>query len=141
MAKATRALGTKLMKDTQAIGGLTSIGGIEITADEIDVTTLDSDDGYKEFIGGFKDAGEVTIEGFFDSENDGQLAMQTSLDDGEAEDYKIQFPTKPPTEWNFKAVVTGFSVGNVDVDGNVTFGATLRVSGKPTLTVGTGGEG
>lgn len=139
MAKATRALGTKLLKGEQAIGGLTSIGGIEITADEIDVTTLDSDGGYKEFIGGFKDAGEVTIEGFFDSENEGQLAMQESLDNGLAEDYKITFPTKPQAEWNFKAVVTGFKVGDADVNGNITFGATLRVSGKPTLTVGTTG--
>lgn len=135
MAKATRALGTKLMKDTQAIGGLTSIGGIEITADEIDVTTLDSDGGYREFIGGFKDAGEVPIEGFFDSENEGQLDMQGSLDSGLAEDYKITFPTTPQAEWDFKAVVTGFKVGDVDVDGNITFGATLRISGKPNLTV------
>ena len=30
--------------------GLTSIGGIEITADTQDVTTLDSDGGYREFI-------------------------------------------------------------------------------------------
>ncbi|HSH35206.1 phage tail tube protein [Schnuerera sp.] len=135
MSKATRALGTKLLKGEQAIGGLTSIGGIEITADEIDVTTLDSDGGYREFIGGFKDAGEVPIEGFFDAENEGQLAMETSLDDGLAEDYKISFPTKPPAEWDFKAVVTGFKVGDVDVDGNITFGATLRISGKPNLTV------
>lgn len=135
MSKATRALGTKLLKGEQAIGGLTSIGGIEITADEIDVTTLDSDGGYREYIGGFKDAGEVSIEGYFDSENEGQLAMQTSLDDGLAEDYKITFPTTPQAEWNFKAVVTGFKVGDVDVDGNITFGATLRVSGKPTLTI------
>lgn len=138
MGKATRALGTKLTKGTEAasaIGGLTSIGGIEITADTIDVTTLDSDGGYKEFIGGFKDGGEVPIEGFFDSENEGQLAMQTSLDDGLAEDYKITFPTKPAAEWAFKAVVTGFKVGDADVDGNITFGATLKISGKPELTV------
>ena len=61
MSKATRALGTTLSKGEQAIGGLTSIGGIEITADEIDVTTLDSDGGYKEFIGGFKDAGKLLL--------------------------------------------------------------------------------
>lgn len=135
MAKATRALGTKLLKGEQAIGGLTSIGGIEITADEIDVTTLDSDGGYREFIGGFKDAGEVPIEGFFDSENEGQLAMETSLDEGLAEDYKITFPTTPAAEWDFKAIVKNFKVGDVDVDGNIMFGATLRISGKPTLTV------
>lgn len=138
MGKATRALGTKLMKGVQAIGGLTSIGGIEITADTIDVTTLDSDGGYREFIGGFKDGGEVPIEGFFDSENAGQIAMQTSLDAGIAEDYKITFPTTPKAEWTFKAVVTGFKVGDVDVDGNIGFGATLKISGKPVLSVTTG---
>ena len=58
---ATRSLGTKLTKGSVDISGLTSIGGIEITAETIDVTTLDSDGGYREFIGGFKDAGEVPI--------------------------------------------------------------------------------
>lgn len=137
--KATRALGTKLMKGETPIGGLTSIGGLEITADEIDVTTLDSDGGYREFIGGFKDAGEVPIDGFFDSDTaSGQVELQTSLDSGLAEDYTIKFPTKPPAEWAFKGIVKGFKVGDVDVDGTINFGATIRVSGKPTLTVGTG---
>ena len=46
------------------MAGLTSINGLELSADTIDVTTLDSDGGYREFIGGFKDAGEVSLEGF-----------------------------------------------------------------------------
>ena len=75
MSKATRALGTTLSKGETAIGGLTSIGGIEITADEIDVTTLDSDGGYREFIGGFKMLGKFLLKDF-DSENDGQLEME-----------------------------------------------------------------
>lgn len=141
MAKATRALGTKLMKGTQVIGGLTSIGGIEITADEIDVTTLESDGGYREYIGGFKDAGEVPVEGFFDAENEGQISLQQSIDEGLAEEYKITFPTKPKAEWEFKAVVTGFKVGDADVDGEIAFGATLRISGKPTLNITNGGGG
>mgnify|MGYP001296959650 FL=1 len=138
MPKATRALGTKLTKDTTEIGGLTSIGGIEITADTVDVTTLDSDGGYREFLGTFKDGGEVTIEGFFDPESEGQLAMQDSLDSGLAEDYKITFPTTPAAEWAFEGVVTGLKVGDVDVDGNIAFGATIKVSGKPLLTIGSG---
>lgn len=140
MGKATRALGTKLLKSDSEIGGLTSIGGIEITADDIDVTTLDSEGGYKEYIGSFKDGGEVPIEGFFDSETAaGQVELQDSLDAGTAEDYKITFPTTPQAEWAFKGVVTGFKVGDVDVDGTIGFGATIKVSGKPTLTVGTTG--
>lgn len=140
--KATRSLGTKLMKGETPISGLTSIGGIEITADTIDVTTLESDGGYREFIGAFKDAGEVPIEGFFNPDTaSGQVALQDSLDSGLAEDYKIDFPTTPKAEWGFKGVVTGFKVGDVDVDGTINFGATIKISGKPVLTVGTGGGG
>lgn len=138
---ATRALGTKLKKGTtpsqKEIGGLTSIGGIEITADTIDTTTLSSDGGYREFIGSFKDAGEVPIEGFFYADNSSnQMEFQTSIDAGTAEDYEITFPTTPAASWKFKGVVTGFKVGDVDVDGTIGFSATIKVSGKPTLTIG-----
>lgn len=140
--QATRASGTKLTKGTDSIAGLTSIGGIEITAETLDVTALDSEGGYGEFIGGRKDGGEVPIEGFFNPDTaSGQVALQTSLDSGLAEDYKISFPTTPKAEWAFKGVVTGFKVGDVDVDGTINFGATIKVSGKPVLTVDTGGTG
>jgi len=139
--KATRALGTVLKKGTQKIGGLASIGGIEIAADTMDVTTLDSDGGYREFIGSFKDGGEVPIEGYFRPEDAGQLAMQTSLDEGQPEEYTIEFPTTPKATWEFQGVVTGFKVGDVDVDGTITFGATIKVSGKPVLTIETSGTG
>jgi len=64
-----RALGTKFnigKGPTPApvpVGNLSSIGGLELSADTIDVTTLDSTGGYREFIAGFKDAGEVALEG------------------------------------------------------------------------------
>lgn len=133
--KATRAIGTVLKKGDQKIGGLTSIGGIEITADTMDVTTLDSDGGYKEFIGTFKDAGEVALEGFFRPEDGGQLSMQQSLEEGQPEDFTIEFPTIPKANWKFKGVVTGFKVGDAEVDGTIAFGATIKVSGKPTLEI------
>lgn len=137
MAKATRALGTALTKGIETpvtIGGLTSIGGIEITADTQDVTALDSEGGYREFLGTFKDGGEVPIEGFFNPDTtSGQTALQESLDSGLAEDYAINFPTTPAWGWKFKGVVTGFKVGDVDVDGTINFGATIKVSGKPVL--------
>ena len=63
-----RALGTKLQIGTtnkMDVARLSSIGGLELSADTIDVTTLESDGGYREFIAGFKDAGEVALEGYF----------------------------------------------------------------------------
>ena len=47
------------------IGNLTSIGEVGADADEIDVTTLDSTGGYREYISGFKDAGEIALSGYF----------------------------------------------------------------------------
>lgn len=138
--KATRALGTKLKKGEQIIGGLTSIGGIEITADTMDVTTLESDGGYKEFIGTFKDAGEVSLEGYFRPEDEGQLAMQNALDEGQPEEYTIEFPTTPKATWKFKGVVTGFKVGDAEVEGAIAFGATIKISGKPILEIQTSGS-
>ncbi len=137
MDKATRALGTTLSKGAapELIGGLKSIGGVEITAETMDVTTLDSVGGYREFIGGFKDGGEVPIEGYFDHTSAGQMAMQESLDAGLAEDYTITFPTKLAATWTFKGVVTAFKVGDVDLEGVIAFGATIKVSGKPVLAV------
>lgn len=136
---ATRALGTTLQKGTTTpvtIGSLTSINGIEITADTIDVTTLASTGGYKEFIGGFKDAGEVSAEGFYDSATaSNQADLQTDLEDGTTDDYTINFPTSPSAKWAFKGVVTGFKVGDAQMDGTIAFAVTIKVSGKPTLTV------
>jgi predicted secreted protein len=140
MGKATRALGTKISKGTTTpveIGGLTNIGGIEITAETMDVTTLESEGGYREFIQTFKDGGEVPLEGLFDPESEGQLAMQTSLDSGAVEDYKITFPTTPKAEWAFKGMVTAFKVGDAELDGAIAFGTTIKVSGKPVLTITT----
>lgn len=138
----TRAVGTTISKGLEKIGKLTSIGGIEITADNMDITTLDSDGGYREFLGTFKDGGEVPLEGFFDSEDTGQMSLQDSLDTGTAEEYKIEFPTTPKATWTFKGVVTGFTVGNAELEGAINFASTIKVSGKPVLaTTGGGVEG
>ena len=60
MAK-IRALGTTITFNTKAVGALTSIGELAVTSDEIDKTTLDSANGYREFFQGFKDSGELPL--------------------------------------------------------------------------------
>lgn len=132
---ATRSVGTKLKKGTQAIAGLTSIGGLDLSSETVDVTTLDSDGGYREFIGGFKDGGEVPISGFFDPTS--QAGLQTDFESQEVADYVIEFPAGIGYSWNFKAIVTGFKTG-AEVDGAVSFEGNLKVSGKPTLAQTTG---
>lgn len=134
-----RSLGTTLTVGTKAIGGLTSISGVEISADTIDVTTLDSADGYREYMAWLKDGGEVSAEGYMDEK--GTDESETAALVGETEqDCVIQFPkgtnaTAGP-KWEFKGIVTGFGT-NVELEDPLGFSITIKVSGKPTFTAGT----
>lgn len=136
----TRSLGTKLqIGDTTpvTVGGLTSIGGLELSADTIDVTTLDSVGGYREFISGIKDAGEVSIEGYFDSTTGkGQKELYNLFKSGATKTFTILFPSETKTSWEFEGVVTGFST-SAGLEDPISFSATIKVSGAPTLTVTT----
>lgn len=113
------------------IGELKSVGGIKLKADTIDVTNHDSADGYKEFIGGLRDAGEFPIEGNFIQDDAGQLALLASFGTGALESFVVTFPDT--STWTFSAVVTGVEVGKADIKGEVSFSATVKISGKPVF--------
>ncbi|WP_224722967.1 phage tail tube protein [Paenibacillus vietnamensis] len=132
---AQRSVGTVLQIGANSVAGLTSIGGLELSAETIDVTTLASNGGYREFIGGFKDGGEVSVSGFFEpGDTNGQMAMYTAFQAGTTDAYSIIFPAGLGATWTFNGVVTGFST-SVDLEEAVTFEATIKVSGAPSLGI------
>ena len=128
----SNSVGTKLIVNGKTVGGLTSIGGIEVTAEAIDVTDLANKDGYREKLPGFKDAGEVTGSGYLDGEDEGQDECYSLLASGDVVDCSIEFPAKIGKSWTFKAGITKFTTG-ADLEDAVTFEIALAVSGKPTL--------
>ena len=129
-----KAIGTKLYHGTTAIANLTSIGEIGIESEEIDVTTLDSEGGYKEFEAGAKDAGEVSLAGNVKSWDDfetllGLAESQTN------ESWRVEYPSG--AEWAFNGFVKSVKDGEKTPDGLATFSATIRVSGKPEFSTTT----
>ena len=132
----SRALGTTLKVNSKAVGGLTTINGIEISAETVDLTALDNQSGYREKEPGFKDGGEVTVSGFMDGADDGQDEMYTLLNSGATTTCNIVFPTKIGKTWTFTAGVSRFVTG-AELEGGVTFEATLLVSGQPVLAAST----
>lgn len=127
-------IGTTLKKGTEIIANLTSIDGVGISADTIESTNLSTEGGYRTFVNGLKDAGEVSISGHFGYEDHGKLldAFEASTLDT----YTIEFPDKGTTtgtQWIFTAVVTAFST-SVELEDLISFESTLKVSGRPTLT-------
>lgn len=114
------------------IANLTNIGGVDISADDIDATSHDSD-GYREFVQGLKDAGEVSVEGNFDG-SASQEALATLLDSGDTVAMTIVFPESVAT-WSFNGYVKQLGT-EAPFDDKIGFSATIKVTGKPTLTVG-----
>ncbi len=126
------AVGTKLKIGTNSIAELTSIGGLELSADTIESTTLDSN-GWRTFAQGLKDGGEVSISGYFNpADTNGQKALYDAFIAGTLLSLCILFPAAMGAEWDFNGVVTGFTTG-AELEDGVSFEATIKVSGQPSL--------
>lgn len=116
------------------IAHVTNIPGPETSRDMMDATALDSAGGYRESIPGLRDGGEIQIEGFFDATDTGQQALRTNLEDEEeARNFQVVLPVAIAKQWNFTAYCNKYAPGHA-VNGIAAFSATLKITGKPTLT-------
>ena len=116
------------------IANLTSIGEIGIESEEIDVTDLDSPNGYKEFEPGMKDAGEVSLAGNIKDETNVEK-MLALAESQSMEEWEVTYPSG--AKWSFSGFVKSFKDGEKTPDGVATFSASIRISGKPTYTKAT----
>jgi len=128
---ATGAKGTVLKYNDAVVGKLTSVGEIAPDSEELDVTTLDSAGGYREFLQGYRDSGTVELTGFHEKGDAGQAALRAAYDSGAAGSVQVDFPDG--TQVTFRAFVKSCTLGAAEVDGAVGFGAVLRVSGAVTV--------
>ncbi|GGV80491.1 MULTISPECIES: phage tail tube protein [Streptomyces] len=116
-----------------AIANVTSVKGPEIERETYDVTAHDSPDGWREFIGGLKDGGEVTLNVNYDPrEHDTLIA---DYEDPDPRNYKMVFPGTLGS-WQLKLILTKFSQ-EAPVDDKLSAEITFKVSGKPAITAGT----
>ena len=136
---ATRAQGTTL-KFTPAdgtqvvVGKLTSVGEIAPEAEEVDITTLESTGGYREYMQGFRDSGELEITGFHDADDAGQTALRTAFASGASGSFEVKFPDG--TTVTFSGFIKSHTIGSAEVDGAIGFGAVIRISGAVSVTEG-----
>lgn len=114
------------------VGRLVSIGEIAPDSEEIDVTTLDSPGGYREYAQGYRDAGTLALEGYHDRGDAGQTAMRAAFADGGVGSAVIAFPDGATAA--FSAYVKSYKLGAAKVDGAVGFSATLRITGAVTYS-------
>lgn len=95
--------------------------------DAIDVTFMDSTSGFREFIPGLKDAGEVTVElNWTPSATDPVLAALTADAVGQ---FKLQY--NAGVNVVFKAIVTSYEMQS-PLGEKLSATATFKVTGVPT---------
>lgn len=131
---AESATGTTFTWNSVLIAEVNTVGDLDLTADDIDVTHYTSDDQYKEYIPGMKDGGEITITGNLLSGDSGQASLITDFNSGTKYTGLITLPNTDASTWSFTAYVKGFK-HTMPINDKLGFEAVLKISGKPTFTV------
>ena len=123
-----------------AVGQVAEIGNIDVSADEVDVTTLDAGD-YRDFIQGFKDPGTCQLKVLWDpaladqgDDPDGLFGLFTS---GETRDWVIRWNSSAAVGGesfgSFKGFIRDWSFGALNPSDPQTISPTIRVTTAITL--------
>jgi predicted secreted protein len=114
-----------------AIAEVNSINGPGMEKQQIEVTSLDSTGGWREYIGGFKDGGELTLEMNFTYAS--YDILFGDFEDTDSHNYQIALSDTTASTFAFAGVVTGCPI-SVTADDKVTATITIKLTGPVTLT-------
>lgn len=111
-----------------------TVGPPQMTRDAVDATTHDSLNGFREFIGGLADGGQVQVDAHYLPGNTGQ-GFSTGLGAvfyaGTVRNFQIVLPNSLGT-WSFSGVITAYNP-MTPIDGKMGLTVTIKVSGRPSF--------
>jgi len=114
-----------------AVSEVNSITGPTKSRGTIDVTSLDSTGGYREFIASFRDAGTVVLN--MNWTRDGFDDLNDDFESDSTRNFQIVMPDTGETTFDFAAYVTDINQG-IPFDDKITMDVTLKITGQVTLT-------
>lgn len=140
--KAISGIGTKFYQWVTAgywllVSEINSIDGPSMSRETIDVTSLDSTGGYREFIPSLKTGGTVNL-----GMNFTRLTydlFKGGFDSNDARTYCIVLPDASHTMFEFTGLVMELPLG-ITVDDKITADVTIQITGAPVLRVETDGD-
>lgn len=118
-----------------SIAEVNSITGPGMTRETIDVTSLDSTGGYREFIASFRDAGTVQLNMNF-SRTTYDL-MKADFESNELQLYEIVLPDAETTSFEFNGFVTECPL-NIPTDDKISSDVVIKISGSVEVDSGSG---
>jgi len=138
MSNAVSGVGTQFRRwDGSAwvnLAEINSITGPTMTRDFIDVTSLDSTGGYREFIAGFRDAGTISLSMNFTRAT--YDAFKDDFEDPNSHFYEICLSDGESTTLEFEGLVTECPI-TIPTDDKITADVTIKISGPVTMNSGT----
>lgn len=106
-------------------------GSPSLSRDAVDGTHMDSEDGYREFVGGLRDGGELSVEMNHEPGDETDLLLLEAFNDDEAWQVKITLPNG--ATWVSAALITSYEASD-PLEDKMTCSAGFKISGKPVLT-------
>lgn len=117
----------------ELIAEIKSITGPGGTRDTIDVTSLTSTEGYREFIASFRDAGTVSLDMIF--RRDTYDIMKGDFESDTLQNYEIVLPDAENTTLEFEGLVTEIPL-NIVPDDAIMVNTVIKISGKVEVNSG-----
>lgn len=117
------------------VAEVTELAPPNMSRDEIEVTHTLSEDGYKEFIGGWRDGGEVKIKANWLIQNATHsyaTGLHAQFNTDTRHNYRIVLPNSVATI-NFSGFVKAHE-GGLDITKQATLDVTIKISGKPYVS-------
>jgi predicted secreted protein len=114
---------------------VTNITGPGMSRELPDATHMESPGGWREFLGGLKDAGEITVECNHlphHASQDASTGVLALFASGARTAWRIVFPVSPEVIWEMDAVVSAFEP-SFPVEDKMGLSVTLKVSGQPSF--------
>jgi predicted secreted protein len=141
MSNAVAGVGTKFKRWSGAawvtLAEVNSITGPTMTRNFIDVTSLDSIGGYREFITGFRDAGTMSLKMNFTPTS--YLNMLTDFETAAAQNYQIVLSNPDQTAFEFEGLVTEVPL-SIPTDDKITADVTIKITGPVVFSTKSGGS-
>lgn len=144
MSNAVAGVGTLFRKWNTTTGAwvniaeVNSITGPTMTRETIDVTSLDSTGGYRDFIGSFRDGGTISLSMNFT--NTTYDTMKEDFEDATLQSYEIVLPDTDISSFEFDGFVTECPI-SIPTDDKISSDVTIKISGKVVFQKGSGSSG
>lgn len=126
-SEAMTGQGTIFKRNNSPVGEINSITGPGKSRDSIDVTRLEDTDGYRQFIGGLRNPGTLTLNMNFTRAN--YLLLNEDFESEDRQDYEIVLPDEENTTFSFKGLVTELPL-SIPIGDKITVDVTIQISGK-----------